>query len=191
MRERPARRNAGISCGGRALFRLRTWADILIHTEQIVRVVFVFHCYQALVARAVSGLNAVGFIIGQEIHVHTACRIRRGLAEESARPVGAFPVFGRCLPASVNVAYVDGIPMARAGGATLIGMRRHRRLRHGLHFFRAPAAWHCATRAPCTWTAGRRARALCRHRRSRAAGSPPAVGATRAGRAVQAAWISV
>ena len=72
----------------RALYasRFLGWLDILVHAEEVVRIVLALHLGEAIVVRAVGGAHAIALVGGEEIDVDAAAgEGRRGL-EEVARP---------------------------------------------------------------------------------------------------------
>ena len=79
-----------------------TPADILIHTEKIIRVVFSFHFRQPLIIFAVRSLNPI-FIFIDEIDVNTPGS--EGLCSfvELTCPRDTYIVLIRCVPASMYI----------------------------------------------------------------------------------------
>ena len=77
--------------------------DILIHAEQVFRVVLALHLGETMVVRAVGGGHAIGLVGGKEIDVDAAAGEGGRGIEEVARLADAARVVGRVLPAPVDI----------------------------------------------------------------------------------------
>src|SRR5262245_14198960 len=77
--------------------------NVLVHEEQVVRVVPALHAGETRVVRTVRGVDALRLVGRQEVDVDAAGRERRGGVEGAARPGHAALIVGRVLPTTVDV----------------------------------------------------------------------------------------
>src|SRR5262245_44772943 len=77
--------------------------DILVHAEEVVRVVAAFDVGQTAVVWAIGLLDAVFFIVGHEVDVDTAGGEGCGCIEQPAGPSDTSLVLSRVAPTRVHV----------------------------------------------------------------------------------------
>src|SRR5581483_10453137 len=88
--------------------------DVLIHPEEICRVVLRLQLHQSIVGRPVGGSDAVGLFLGHEIDVSAAAGERPRFGKKFACPANHALVFGGGFPAPMHIHDVIRVP-ARVG----------------------------------------------------------------------------
>ena len=80
------------------------WSDVLVHPEQVVRIVLGLDLREPFVVGPIgAGAHAIGFVLRHEVHVHAAGAVARGVVEQPSCPGDAALVLGRISPARVHV----------------------------------------------------------------------------------------
>src|SRR5262249_52227934 len=82
------------------------WADVLVHPEQVVRIVLGLDLREAIVIRTIrTGAHPVGagLVLGHEVDVHAAGSVAPRVVEQLPSPGDAGLILGRISPARMHV----------------------------------------------------------------------------------------